>query len=27
MVQFDDNTYDKERAIEKLFWCIPLKYK
>jgi hypothetical protein len=27
MVQFGDNTYDKERAIEKLFWCIPLKYK
>jgi hypothetical protein len=24
MVQFGDDTYDKERAVEKLFWC---KYK
>jgi hypothetical protein len=27
MVQFGDDTYSKERAIEKLFWCIPEKYK
>jgi hypothetical protein len=27
MVQFGDNTYNEERAIEKLFWCIPEKYK
>jgi predicted HTH transcriptional regulator len=27
MVQFGDNTYNKERAIEKLFRCIPEKYK
>jgi hypothetical protein len=27
MVQFSDNTYGEERAIEKLFWCIPEKYK
>jgi hypothetical protein len=27
MVQFGDDTYDKQRAIEKLFWCIPEKYK
>jgi hypothetical protein len=27
MVQFDDDTYDEERAIEKLFHCIPEKYK
>jgi hypothetical protein len=27
MVQFGDDTYDEERAIEKLFWCIPEKYK
>jgi hypothetical protein len=27
MVQFGDDTYDKERAVEKLFWCIPKKYK
>jgi hypothetical protein len=27
MVQFDDDTYDEERAIEKLFRCIPEKYK
>jgi hypothetical protein len=26
MVQFDDETYSEERAIEKLFWCIPEKY-
>jgi hypothetical protein len=27
MVQFDDDTYDEKRAIEKLFRCIPEKYK
>jgi hypothetical protein len=27
MVQFGDDTYDEERAIEKLFRCIPEKYK
>jgi hypothetical protein len=27
MVQFGDDTYDEERAIEKLFWCITEKYK
>jgi hypothetical protein len=27
MVQFSDDTYDKERAVEKLFWCILEKYK
>jgi hypothetical protein len=27
MVQFDDDTYGEERAIEKLFRCIPEKYK
>jgi hypothetical protein len=27
MVQFGDDTYDEERAVEKLFWCIPEKYK
>jgi hypothetical protein len=27
MVQFGDNTYDEQRAIEKLFCCIPEKYK
>jgi hypothetical protein len=27
MVQFGDDTYGEERAIEKLFWCIPEKYK
>jgi hypothetical protein len=27
MVQFDDNTYGEERAVEKLFRCIPEKYK
>jgi hypothetical protein len=26
-VQFGDDTYDEERAIEKLFRCIPKKYK
>jgi hypothetical protein len=26
MVQFGDNTYDEERAVEKLFRCIPEKY-
>jgi hypothetical protein len=27
MVQFGDDTYDQERAVEKLFCCIPEKYK
>jgi hypothetical protein len=27
MVQFSNDTYDEERAIEKLFRCIPEKYK
>jgi hypothetical protein len=27
MVQFGDDTCGEERAIEKLFWCIPEKYK
>jgi hypothetical protein len=27
MVQFGDNTYDEERAVEKIFRCIPEKYK
>jgi hypothetical protein len=27
MVQFGDDTYDEERVIEKLFQCIPEKYK
>jgi hypothetical protein len=27
MVQFSDDTYDEERVIEKLFHCIPEKYK
>jgi hypothetical protein len=27
MVQFNDDTYIEERAIEKLFRCIPEKYK
>jgi hypothetical protein len=27
LVQFGDNTYDEERAIEKLFRCVPEKYK
>jgi hypothetical protein len=27
MVQFDDDTYDEERVVEKLFWCISEKYK
>jgi hypothetical protein len=27
MVQFGDDTYNEERAIEKLFHCIPEKYK
>jgi hypothetical protein len=27
MVQFGDDTNDKERVVEKLFWCIPEKYK
>jgi hypothetical protein len=27
LVQFGDDTYDEERAIEKLFRCVPEKYK
>ena len=27
MVRFGDDTYDEERAVEKLFRCIPEKYK
>jgi hypothetical protein len=27
LVQFGDGTYDEERAIEKLFRCVPEKYK
>jgi hypothetical protein len=27
MAQFGDNTYDEERAVEKLIRCIPEKYK
>jgi hypothetical protein len=27
MMQFDDDTYDEEIAVEKLFRCIPEKYK
>jgi hypothetical protein len=27
MVQFGDETYNEERAVEKLFRCIPEKYK
>jgi hypothetical protein len=27
MMQFDEDTYGEERAIEKLFRCIPEKYK
>jgi hypothetical protein len=27
MVQFGDDTYSEERAVEKLFQCIPEKYK
>jgi hypothetical protein len=27
LVQFGDDTYGEERAVEKLFWCIPEKYK
>jgi hypothetical protein len=27
MVQFGDDTYGEVRAVEKLFWCIPEKYK
>jgi hypothetical protein len=27
MVQFGDDTYDEERAVEKLFCCIHEKYK
>jgi hypothetical protein len=27
MVQFSGDTYDEERAVEKLFRCIPEKYK
>ena len=27
MVQFGDDTYSEERAVEKLFRCVPEKYK
>jgi hypothetical protein len=27
MVQFSDDTYSEERAVKKLFRCIPKKYK
>jgi hypothetical protein len=27
LVQFGDGTYNEERAIEKLFRCVPEKYK
>jgi hypothetical protein len=27
MMQFSDDTYGEERAVEKLFRCIPEKYK
>jgi hypothetical protein len=27
MVQFDDDSYSEERAVKKLFRCIPEKYK
>jgi hypothetical protein len=27
MVQFSDDTYGEERAVEIIFWCIPEKYK
>ena len=27
MVQFGDDTYGEERAVEKLFCCVPEKYK
>jgi hypothetical protein len=27
MLQFSDDTYDEERAVEKLLHCIPEKYK
>jgi hypothetical protein len=27
MVQHGDDTYDEERAVEKLFRCVPEKYK
>jgi hypothetical protein len=27
MMQFGDDTYDEERAIEKIFRCIPENYK
>jgi hypothetical protein len=27
MVQFGDDTYDEEKAVEKLFRCFPEKYK
>jgi hypothetical protein len=26
-VQYGDDTYDEERAVEKLFRCVPEKYK
>ena len=27
MVQFGDDTYDEERAVEKLFRCVPKRYR
>jgi hypothetical protein len=27
LVQFGDDNYDEERAVEKLFRCVPEKYK
>ena len=27
VVQFGDDTYDKERAVEKLFCCVPERYR
>jgi hypothetical protein len=27
MVQFGDDTYGEERAVKKLFRCVPKKYK
>jgi hypothetical protein len=27
MAQFGVDTYDEERAVEKLFWCILEKYR
>ena len=27
MVTFGDDTYEEERAVEKLFWCVPERYR